>query len=289
MLIFWFVYKLEQLIERFFVFVGCSYGLSMADAVHEEQEPAADVYAYSDPSRVGEDPSVSTREVRLDHLGEKASSQLMKQGYSRDEIVIEKYLNLRYDGTDTAVMIKEPSSQESSLPYADAFQTHYRREFGFVLEGRDMLIDDYRVRAVVPGIDPASGRSVQLLGEPNAVGTTRAYFENGWEEVKVFDMETMEPGHEVIGPAIIVQSISTIVIEIACTAFMTSDGDLEITVTSDAEDISEAPAELDGGLDINDIEEDPVQLSIFSHRFMGIAEQMGRTLQRTAISVNMKV
>jgi hypothetical protein len=28
---------------------------------------------------------------------------------------------------------------------------------------------------------------------------------------------------------------------------------------------------------------DPVQLAIFSHRFMGIAEQMGRTLQRTSI------
>ena len=40
---------------------------------------------------------------------------------------------------------------------------------------------------------------------------------------------------------------------------------------------------------LDKIKEDPVQLSIFSHRFMGIAEQMGRTLQRTAISVNMKV
>lgn len=33
---------------------------------------------------------------------------------------------------------------------------------------------------------------------------------------------------------------------------------------------------------------DPIQLAIFSHRFMGIAEQMGRTLQRTSISVNIK-
>jgi len=31
-----------------------------------------------------------------------------------------------------------------------------------------------------------------------------------------------------------------------------------------------------------------VQLSIFSHRFMSIAEQMGRTLQRTSISTNIK-
>ena len=32
-----------------------------------------------------------------------------------------------------------------------------------------------------------------------------------------------------------------------------------------------------------------IHLSLFGHRFMSIAEQMGRTLQRTAISTNIKV
>ena len=36
------------------------------------------------------------------------------------------------------------------------------------------------------------------------------------------------------------------------------------------------------------IELDTIQLSIFSHRFMSIAEQMGRILQRTSISTNIK-
>lgn len=33
---------------------------------------------------------------------------------------------------------------------------------------------------------------------------------------------------------------------------------------------------------------DPIKLSIFGHRFMSIAEQMGRTLQKTSISINIK-
>lgn len=33
---------------------------------------------------------------------------------------------------------------------------------------------------------------------------------------------------------------------------------------------------------------DPIKLSIFGHRFMGIAEEMGRTLQKTSISLNIK-
>lgn len=33
---------------------------------------------------------------------------------------------------------------------------------------------------------------------------------------------------------------------------------------------------------------DPIKLSIFGHRFMGIAEEMGRTLQKTSLSLNIK-
>ncbi len=261
-----------------------AYGLSMADAVSEEQEPAAGIYEYSDPSKKQEDPSAAEREERLVHLAQKAINKLINQGYGKDQIKIQKYINLRYDGTDTAVMIEEPSqtSEGFVLPYADSFRAHYRREFGFELEGRDILIDDYRVRAIVPGKDPDECVPVASLGSPDPVDKQRAYFENGWEDVNVYNIDDLQPGHEIAGPAIIVQSISTIILEIGCTAQVTSDGDLDIDVVtnhvrgSDEESTNEK------------VEEDPVQLSIFSHRFMGIAEQMGRTLQRTAISVNMK-
>jgi 5-oxoprolinase (ATP-hydrolysing) len=33
---------------------------------------------------------------------------------------------------------------------------------------------------------------------------------------------------------------------------------------------------------------DPIQLSVFGHRFMSIAEQMGRALQKTCVSLNIK-
>jgi 5-oxoprolinase (ATP-hydrolysing) len=35
-------------------------------------------------------------------------------------------------------------------------------------------------------------------------------------------------------------------------------------------------------------EVDPILLSIFGHRFMAIAEQMGRALQKTSVSTNVK-
>eukprot|EP00804_Cyclotella_cryptica_P010638 CCRYP_005455-RA/>CCRYP_005455-RA protein AED:0.11 eAED:0.12 QI:0/0/0/1/0.66/0.57/7/0/945 len=264
-----------------------AYGLSMADAVVEEQEPAKEVYGVSSVSSSGFDenldPSKSTREARLEHLAEKARAALVKQGYPEDSIIIEKYLNMCYDGTDNAIMIKENTNLNNvRLPYAQTFVEQYHREFGFELKGRDILIDDFCVRAFVPGFTPNPPPTVPSLGSPTPMGTSTAYFEDGWEDVPTYNFEDLKPGHEMKGPAIIVQLISTIVLEVGCTAFVTGDGDLDITVEK------KATCD-DAGIDEKvELEEDPVQLSIFAHRFMGIAEQMGRTLARTAISVNIK-
>jgi len=108
---------------------------------------------------------------------------------------------------------------------------------------------------------------------------------NGWEDkCAVYLIEDLKPGHEIPGPCIIVQPISTVVLEIACKAVVMMNGDLDITIGEEENDDKKE----DGTKTAITVKEDPVKLSIFAHRFMGIAEQMGRTLARTAISVNIK-
>jgi 5-oxoprolinase (ATP-hydrolysing) len=161
----------------------------MADAVVEEQEPAKEIYAIAKVDIGGfdedQDPSAATREARLDHLAVNARSALMKQGYFEESIVTEKYLNMRYQGTDNAIMIKERKTTDGKMPYAKTFIEQYRREFGFELKGRDILIDDFRVRAFVAGPLLPPQHSMPLLGSPVQSGRTRAYFENGWENGKL--------------------------------------------------------------------------------------------------------
>ena len=269
-------------IERVYVhrFGGIlsAYGLSMADAVVDQQEPAKEVYAFAkevgrgfDESR---DPSASARDRQLDRLSDSARTALIKQGYPAASIVVERFLNMRYQGTDNSIMIKEDTSISSKLPFATTFVGQYHREFGFELTGRDILIDDFRVRASVPGSTPAPPEEVPPLGAPPDSGKTRLYCENGWNVVSTYNLEELEPGHVVTGPAILFQSISTIVLEIDCVGRVTADGDLDITVKQRKH---ENPVERDA----DEIKEDPVRLSIYAHRFMGIAEQMGRTLART--------
>ena len=74
-----------------------------------------------------------------------------------------------------------------------------------------------------------------------------------------------------------IQSEINRAIELGDSQNLKKDGDLEValdrmTVNSTDEDLTL----------------DTTQLSVFSHRFMSIAEQMGRILQRTSVSTNIK-
>ena len=247
-----------------------AYGLLLADAVHEDQEPAAEVYKGV----------ISTNgKERLAHLKHVSTEALKKQGYDENSIVVEEYLNMRYEGTDNAIMIL----RNPDITFEESFIALYEREFGFVLQDREIVIDDYRVRAVVPGETLSTPPTPVPIGTPTAsLGLTKAYFETGWQEVPVYKIEDLKPGHNIPGPGIIVQPISIVVLEVDCEAFVTQDGDLKIKIGQQQQDTNNTENE------ITEVKEDAVQLSIYSHRFMGIAEQMGKTLQRTAISVNMK-
>ena len=78
------------------------------------------------------------------------------------------------------------------------------------------------------------------------------------------------------GPCIIMDKLSTIIVEPGCRCTVSQQGNLKIEIN--IQSMEKIGTELD-----------TVQLSVFSHRFMSIAEQMGRILQRTAISTNIKV
>lgn len=86
------------------------------------------------------------------------------QGFSASQVQVERFLNLRYTGTDVAVMTPCPAPGSGSS-YAEAFAASYRREYGFTLD-RPVVVDDVRVRAVGRSAElPAAGGEVQAAGE----------------------------------------------------------------------------------------------------------------------------
>ena len=85
----------------------------------------------------------------------------------------------------------------------------------------------------------------------------------------------LSPGTLVAGPAIVIDNTQTIVVAPECNARVLLN-----------HIIIDVKTQRSAGFDALTV--DPVQLSVFGHRFMSIAEQMGRSLQKTCVSLNIK-
>lgn len=258
----------EVLVHRFCGILS-AYGMGLADVVEEAQEPYSAVY--------GPD-SILEASHREDMLLKQTRQKLQEQGFKEENITTETYLNLRYEGTDTAIMVKKHVNEDGSgSDYAVEFVKLFQQEYGFKLQNRNILICDVRVR----GIGVTNILKPQVLeptsGNLEVEGHYKVYFGNGWLDTPLYKLDNLGCGHIIPGPAIIMNGNSTVVVEPQCKAIITIYGNIKIEIESNMSTVK-----------IAEKVADVVQLSIFNHRFMGIAEQMGRTLQRTSISTNIK-
>lgn len=251
-----------------------AFGMSLADVVAEFQKPESTVLSEQ---------SLTGLTERLAELSKEAVSALTAEGFDESNIEIERYLNLRYKGTETLIMVREPSS--SSETYIQSFVEKHKQEFGFTLQ-RDILVGDIRVRGVgkTPSLASTTPEadyekySDSFVDAPESAAATnkKVYFENhGWIDTNIFPIDNLSRGQVVKGPAMIIDKTQTIVVDVnASASILTNHIILDLH--------SQEKQELD------DSTIDPIQLSVFGHRFMSIAEQMGQTLQKTSISTNIK-
>ncbi|CAG8553030.1 1256_t:CDS:10 [Ambispora leptoticha] len=245
-----------------------AYGLSLADVVHETQEPCAEIFSNE---------SLPSLQKKIGILTDSCFKELKSQGFDDSQILFETYLNLRYQGTDFGLMTLKPSN---SWEFDKEFAEQYKQEFGFNFPDREILVDDIRIRGIGRSFETANenvfeeSQKRHLPNKPQSSGTYSIYFEGGRVETPVYLLENLEIDDKIFGPAMIIDANSTILVTPQCNALITSS---HIVITVGDGTRSKVTTELD-----------PIQLSIFGHRFMSIAEQMGRTLQKTAVSTNIK-
>ncbi|KAH3909551.1 hypothetical protein HBH56_157960 [Parastagonospora nodorum] len=249
-----------------------AYGMALADVVIENQEPETINFSGQ---------ALDHLQSRFDRLCAQGVRSLQSQGFSPDQVKHELFLSMRYQGSDTSLMISHPGSLAN---FEDAFVARHQQEFGFT-QTRSTIVDDVRVRSIGQGADFKLSNPFEELrkarltppatpSKPRA--STKVYFEgNGWTETALLYLDDLAVGSTVRGPAMVVDKTQTIVLDPSSAATVLPEHLVLEILDVDAPEVTTDAV-------------DPVQLSIFGHRFMSVAEQMGHTMQKTSISVNIK-
>lgn len=247
-----------------------AYGIYLADIVIEKQSPASFVY---------EDFNYANIDSKVKQLVEAAYFDYEEQGLNELSTRVEVLLNMRYVGSDTHLLIPKVDNIQDC---DEKFIERHRNEFGFTLD-RKVLVDDVQVLLIVESTDRQTHNpyeefnqlKTKTLIEKSKVNTD-IYFEGfGWIKSTVFQLPELRLGDIIEGPAIIIDDTQTILVEPKSKAAILSSHILILVEQEEKPQLSTSVV-------------DPIQLSVFGHRFMSIAEQMGRTLQQTAISTNIK-
>ncbi|CAC9885667.1 unnamed protein product [Aureobasidium pullulans] len=277
---------ISQILIHRYSSVLSAYGMALADVVDERQEPDSKVWSDEGDVR-------KYFQSKMEELKKKSRATLKDQGFEEDHVHFEEYLNMRYRGTESALMVVRPSKEDADKKFngddwafGKAFVEQHEQEFGFTLPDRDIIVDDVRARGIgktFKGLEKTVDQQLEEI-KPKDVGKdekiygkSQVYFEGGRQETSIYKLEELVIGDRIRGPAIIADGTQTIVVTPGASALVI---ETHVVINIGESDGSEKK--------INTETVDPIMLSIFAHRFMAIAEQMGRALQKTSVSTNVK-
>ncbi|ALG67301.1 hydantoinase B/oxoprolinase family protein [Beggiatoa leptomitoformis] len=211
--------------------------------------------------------------VILQQLSDTARAQVQSQQTAQGAISVLQQVYLRYQGTDTALIVPYNSIENMCL----AFQQAHQQRYGFIMPDCALLVEAVAVEAIGHTAFPSVALVTTTDKTPSTPVMSQFYSNGRYYPAPIYYREQLAVGTVIQGTAIIVESIGTNIIEEGWQAEIHAQGHL---IVKRVQPLARNKAI---GTHV-----DPVMLEIFNNLFMSIAEQMGLTLANTAYSVNIK-
>ncbi|AGH42478.1 hydantoinase B/oxoprolinase family protein [Paraglaciecola psychrophila] len=263
-----------------------AYGMGLADIQVERQKVASSLIQSGD---------MHAMDMAIEQLKQTNIQDLNKQGLSNNQITHHCTALLKYLNTDTSINI--PIDTFAAMQ--QRFTEQHEQQFGFsgtapggsagVTPGKTVVIDTLIVESFGGAEKTLEAKQTIASDVPINIESVRQIYSQGeWLETPVIKLSSLKFGHEVIGPAIIVEPTGTIIVEKNWRVNVNVNGHLvlhfeEVKTTLGSSSSSSSSSE-ENTLG----KADPVTLELFNSAFMSIAQQMGIVLRNTSQSVNVK-
>lgn len=216
-------------------------------------------------------------EARFDTLADDCAKELASQGILPRQMTTKRRLQVKYEGTDTALPVIFGSVEDVATAFGEAHQ----QQFGFTMPEKALIIETLSLE-VLGDAGGAKGHITTQNSKASAATSARAdcQMAGARHSAPVIDRYSLAVGDKTDGPAIIREDHATIVLEPGWQAELTEQNNLVLRR------VTALPGRVDLRSDLS--KADPILLEVFNNLFMSIAEQMGLALQRTAYSANIK-
>ncbi|OMH30318.1 hydantoinase B/oxoprolinase family protein [Motiliproteus sp. MSK22-1] len=248
-----------------------AYGMGLADIRSLRQQAVEALFSESQLSELL--PIFNT-------LEEKTRLEVIAQGISEAHIQVLYKAHLKYQGTDTPLIVDFQGYQDSCR----AFNAAHQQRYGFIVEDKPLILEAISVEVVGRTRDSICEKSEHQPQQTTArkspltaIGERMLWSEQQWHNSPAYQRSDIRPGDRIDGPALIIEATGTNVIEAGWQAQCSIHNDLIL------ERIISLQRQQAIGTQV-----DPVMLEVFNNLFMSIAEQMGSTLENTSYSVNVK-
>jgi 5-oxoprolinase (ATP-hydrolysing) len=304
---------MKQVFIHPFAGVLSAYGMGLAD-IRVLRERAVEAKLDENLINVGVQGVTPLRQL-LEELEAEGKQELNRDHTEGEpDIEILRKIHLRYEGTDTALIV----DFDTVAAMQQQFEQAHRQQYGFIASEKGLIVEAVSVEVIQKTFNPEEPIIERTTdAKPESVATVQMYTAGAWRETPVFKRDDLQPGDCIASPALIIEATGTNVIEPNWEAEVNQHNHLVLKRRQETEDRSQesgvrsqesgvrsqesgvvgahgrAPVQESENINLksniqNLQSPDPVMLEIFNNLFRSIAEQMGITLQNTSSSVNIK-
>lgn len=213
----------------------CAVGLVNTDLMYDFSKTEMQLSSKADIARLGKDYEV---------LEKEAYERLIEDNMSENEIVIQRVADCRYEGQGYEMrvpVIGGEVTEETIEKMKEEFHVAHKKQFG--RSYRQVEVEIVNIRVVGTGsiedLEPIKIEEGNGDAENAVIGERQVTFKiDGKPEhmmTKIYDRSLFKAGDEIVGPAIINQMDTTIVIEPDCVGHVNDYGIIVVDIDQAAQ------------------------------------------------------
>ena len=159
------------------------------------------------------DADTADLEKQFRGLEAEAAERLRHEGVADEDVVLQRGISMRYQGQWRSLQVPMNTRADFLKDAVETFHQEHERQFSFRQDKQPVEIYQLHLRAVgktpKPSFTPFE-KVANASAEPDA--RREVFFDGQWHDTPVYVRDTLVPGVELSGPAIIDQLDSTTVV-----------------------------------------------------------------------------